>query len=165
MGSRSGSETPAKPESVALVDPAVTGTQGRPRRSPGWRVVPLVAVAVLVAAGVAVAVAMNDTSSDTEAVNTFAPNVTVGEANLVVLATTFDAQGARNLIAPSLVTTLGDVPGIEAAEGVLRSHVAMRDADGRTLGHGRSTLAPWNGTAARARQPAPADRRGRRPER
>jgi hypothetical protein len=148
MGSTSGSGIPEQPETVDLVDPTPTRASGWRRRPRGRIVVALIGVAVLVAGGIAVAVAANDDGSDTEAVDTFAPTVTVGDANLVVLATTFDAQGARHLVPPSLVTKLEDVPGVKAAEGVLRSNVAMRDPDGETLGHGRSTIAlSWNGTA------------------
>ncbi len=147
MGSTPGSGTPEQPETVDLVDPTVTRGSGRRRRPRGQIVGALIGAAVLIAGGIAVAVAANDDDPGTEAVNTFAPDVTVGDANLVVLATTFDPQGARNLVPPSLVTTLGDVPGVKAAEGVLRSNVAMHDMNGKTLGHGQSTIAlSWNGT-------------------
>jgi hypothetical protein len=148
MGSRSGFGPPEQVESVEIIDPTFASGD-RPRRGPSPRSL-LVVAAVLVLFAAAVGIAGNGSgdAGDDERVDTFAPDVTVGEASLVVMATTFDAHGARALIPASVVTSLGTVPGVRAAEGVLRTNVAVRDANGQTLGNGQSTVAlSWNGTA------------------
>jgi hypothetical protein len=142
--------TAEDPDAIDLATPDADAAPhpSRPRARRGVVVVAIVAVLGLVAGGIAFVA--NDTGSgdDQEAIDTFAPDVTVGDANLVVLSTAFDAQGARTLIPASVVTTLGAVPGVQAAEGVLRTFVPVQDADGKTLGRGRSTVAmSWNGTS------------------
>lgn len=137
------------PDAIELdaAGPAPVGPA--PRRSRRRVVVAIIAALAIVAGGIAVVVDNSQSGDDKDAaIDTFAPDVTVGDANLVVLSTAFDAQGARTLIPASVVTALGAVPGVKAAEGVLRTFVPMRDDQGRTLGRGRSTVAmSWNGTS------------------
>src|SRR4051812_17861325 len=137
--------TAAPPEVVDL------GTTAPPprRRRRGRIVVAIVAALALVVAGLVVLATRNDSESATDdRVDTFAPDVTVGNADLTVIATTADQYGARAPLPADLVTRLGAVGGVEASEGVLRAFVPVRGPDNRVLGHGLSTVAlSWNGTA------------------
>lgn len=137
--------TAAPPEAVDL---GTAAPPGRPRRR-GRIVVALVAVGALVVAGLVVLATRGDPESATDdRVDTFAPDVTVGDADLTVISTTADRYGARAPIPADLVTRLGAVEGVEASEGVLRAFLPVRTPDDHVLGGGRSTIAlSWNGTA------------------
>ena len=61
-----------------------------------------------------------------------APTVAVGDADAVVLATTFDGDGARTQIPPSVVDSVRAVDGVAAAQGAARRFVQVYPGEGAT---------------------------------
>jgi hypothetical protein len=57
----------------------------------------------------------------------------VGDADAVVLATTFDGDGARNQIDPAVLDTVRAVDGVAGAQGAVRRFVQVFPAPGSSL--------------------------------
>ena len=56
----------------------------------------------------------------------------MGDADAVVLATTFDGDGARSQISPEVVDTVRGVDGVAAAQGAARRFVQVYPGEGAT---------------------------------
>ena len=80
-----------------------------------------VAAAVLVIVGAVVVVNLGD--DDPPPTRIAAPTVVVGDIDLAVLSTSFDDDGARGPIDPSVVDAVRAVPGVAGAQGAMQRFV------------------------------------------
>jgi hypothetical protein len=100
------------------------------RKRVGPILIGVVAVLALVVGGGLLVAAVG--SDDTRPAKVAAPTVTVGDADAVVLATTFDGDGARAQIPPDVVDTVRGVEGVAAAQGAARRFVQVYPGVGAT---------------------------------
>jgi hypothetical protein len=116
------------------LDELATRTSSRERRGGGrapWRTfVAGVAAAVLVIVGAVVVVNLGD--DDPPPTRIAAPTVVVGDIDLAVLSTSFDGDGARGPIDPSVVDAVRAVPGVAGAQGAMQRFVDVRRTDTST---------------------------------
>jgi hypothetical protein len=105
-----------------------SSTAGRKHRRPQWRtfVAGAAATALVIVAAVVVS---NLGDDDPGAVHVAAPTVAVGDIDLAVLSTGFDADGARGPIDPSVVDTVRSVPGVAGAQGAMQRFVDVVRTD------------------------------------
>ena len=100
------------------------------RRKLGPIVVGIVAVLGLVVGGGLLVDALG--SDAARPARIAAPSVALGDADAVVLATTFDGDGARDQIPPDVVDSVRGVDGVAAAEGAARRFVQVYPGEGAT---------------------------------
>ena len=101
----------------------------RQRRAAPWRTfVAGVAVTALLLVGLVVVTNLGDDDPPTTRIA--APTVVVGDIDLAVLSTSFDADGARGPIDPSVVDTVRAIPGVAGAQGAMQRFVdVVRTSD------------------------------------
>lgn len=100
------------------------------RKQLGPIVAGVIAVLALVVGGGLLVAAIG--SGDSRPSQVAAPSVTVGDADAVVLATTFDGDGARNQIPPAVVDAVRGVDGVDGAQGAARRFVQVYPGEGAT---------------------------------
>jgi hypothetical protein len=93
----------------------------------------VVGVVVVLALIVSSGLLVTAIGSDSRPSRVAAPSVTVGDAAAVVLATTFDGDGARNQIAPDVLDAVRNVEGVVGAQGALRRFVQAFPAPGSSV--------------------------------
>ena len=118
-----------QPGGGATEHAGVASGQGM-RRQLGPIVVGIVAVLGLVVGGGLLVDALG--SDGARPARVAAPSVAVGDADAVVLATTFDGDGARDQIPPDVVDSVRGVDGVAAAEGAARRFVQVYPGEGAT---------------------------------
>jgi len=84
-------------------------------------------VTALVVVGAVVVVNLGDDDPSTTRIA--APTVVVGDIDLSVLSTTFDADGARGPIDPAVVDNVRAVPGVAGAQGAMQRFVDVVRTD------------------------------------
>ena len=89
-----------------------------------------VAAAALVIVGAVVVVNLGDDKPPTTRIA--APTVVVGDIDLAVLSTSFDGDGARGPIDPSVVDSVRAVPGVAGAQGAMQRFVDVVRTDTST---------------------------------
>jgi hypothetical protein len=100
-------------------------------RGAPWRTfVAGVAAAGLVIVGAVAVVNLGDDEPPTTRIA--APTVVVGDIDLAVLSTTFDDDGARGPIDPSVVDTVRAIPGVAGAQGAMQRFVDVVRPDTST---------------------------------
>jgi hypothetical protein len=123
---RSTIEGAARPVTLDELATRNTARDRRGRRAPWRTFVAGVAVTALVIAG-AVVVNLGDDEPSTTSIA--APTVVVGDIDLAVLSTSFDDDGARGPIDPSVVDTVRSVPGVAGAQGAMQRFVDVVRTD------------------------------------
>ena len=104
-----------------------TSHERRGGRAPWRTFVAGVAAAVLVIVGAVVVVNLGD--DDPSPTRIAAPTVVVGDIDLAVLSTSFDDDGARGSIDPSVVDAVRAVPGVAGAQGAMQRFVDVVRTD------------------------------------
>jgi hypothetical protein len=113
-----GAATPVSWHEVARRD-----GRDRPRRAAPWRTFATgVAVTALLLVGLVVVTNLGD-DDPRPTRRIAAPTVAVGDIDLAVLSTSFDSDGARGPIDPSVVDTVRTLPGIAGAQGAMQRFV------------------------------------------
>ena len=118
---RSTIEGAATPVTLDELATRTSSHERRDGRAPWRTFVAGVAAAVLVIVGAVVAVNLGD--DDPPPTRIAAPTVVVGDIDLAVLSTSFDDDGARGPIDPSVVDAVRAVPGVAGAQGAMQRFV------------------------------------------
>ena len=118
---RSTIEGAATPVTLDELATRTSSHERRDGRAPWRTFVAGVAAAVLVIVGAVVVVNLGD--DDPPPTRIAAPTVVVGDIDLAVLSTSFDDDGARGPIDPSVVDAVRAVPGVAGAQGAMQRFV------------------------------------------
>ena len=118
---RSTIEGAATPVTLDELATRTSSHERRGGRAPWRTFVAGVAAAVLVIVGAVVVVNLGD--DDPPPTRIAAPTVVVGDIDLAVLSTSFDDDGARGPIDPSVVDAVRAVPGVAGAQGAMQRFV------------------------------------------
>jgi hypothetical protein len=134
------------PTSEATPAPGHTSKQGMQRQLRPTLVGIAVVLALVVGGVVLVNAFGSDDAGNSRPTRVAAPNVVVGDADAVVLATSFDGDGARNQINPAVLDTVRAVDGVAGAQGAVRRFVQVFPTPGSNVpvsneASERSTLA------------------------
>ncbi len=100
-----------------------------PAASAARAITGLVAVGTTVAVIVAVVATAGGGSKAVKSrqVQVSAPSFVLGDVDAVVLSSTFDEDGARNLITPAVQRAVAKVPGVESVSGVIDTFARVVD--------------------------------------
>ena len=115
-----------RPEVEATEGPGHTSTPGM-RKQLAPIVIGLVVVLALIVGG---GLLVSAIGSEERPSRVAAPSVAVGDADAVVLATTFDGDGARNQIPSDVVEATRGVDGVAVAQGAARRFVQVYPGEG-----------------------------------
>jgi hypothetical protein len=108
---------------VPLAEPVpVTELRRRARRVRAGRALTGFVAVATTAAVVAAVISMAGSGSDSphpRNVQVAAPSFVLGDIDAVVLSSSFDEDGARSLLSPSVLSAVSKVPGVQSVSGVI----------------------------------------------
>lgn len=118
---------------VPLAEPApVTELRRRARRVRAGRTLTgfvAVATTAVVIAAVVTTAGDDRNAGHSRQVRVAAPSFVLGDIDAVVLSSSFDEDGARNLIPPSVQSAVAKVPGVESVSGVIDTFARVVNDD------------------------------------
>ena len=131
---------------VPLAEPVpVTELRRRARRVRAGRAFTGVVALATTAAVIAAVVATAGNGSDvvkSRHVQVSAPTFVLGDVDAVVLSSTFDEDGARNLISPEVQAAVAKVPGVRSVSGVIDTFAKLVDEHNNTVGISEPRVPP-----------------------